>query len=313
MIAFLGVACLVAGMATGTSFDTTIAVRPGARLTVNNFEGAIHVSSWARNLVKIGATHAQRASVMVDGGPVEVEVRSVGRMGVPGMVDYDIVVPRWMDLKLQGVTTGMRMEGMEGDVEAATVNGGIQLVGGRGFVHLAAVQGGVEVRDARGRLEVNAVNDDVHLDNVAGEVSAEAVNGDLVMERVDAASVEGETVNGSIHYSGALRAQGRYRFATHNGDITVVLPRDPDASVSVSTFSGEFVSSLPVQISDTRRGRNFNFVLGHGAADLRLESFRGTIRLVRVEDGKDKSDKLERRAEKLERKAEKLAKKKEDE
>lgn len=293
MIGFLGVACLVAGMATGTTFDTTIAVRPGARLMLNNFGGAIHVTTWGRNMVHIGATHEARTRVEVDASPIELQVRSVGHMGLPNPVSYDIVVPQWMDLKLQGVTTPMNLEGMEADVEAATVKGGIRLRGGRGFIHLNAVQGGIEVHDARGRLEVSSVNDDVVLTHVTGDVSAEAVNGDLVMERIDGAAVEGETVNGDIRYTGTLRPEGRYRFATHNGDITVVLPRDPDASVSVATFSGEFESSMPVHVSETRRGKSFQFVLGRGAADLSLESFQGTVRLLREGEKKD-MEKLEK-------------------
>ena len=56
-----------------------------------------------------------------------------------------------------------------------------------------------------------------------------------------------------------------------------------DADVSVSTFSGEFETDLPVTISGTTRaGRQFGFTLGRGGAQLHLESFDGTIRLERA-------------------------------
>jgi hypothetical protein len=289
----LATAWLVAA-ATGVSFDTTVAVRPGTRLEVNNFGGGIHVTGWARNVVRIAATHGGRTRIAVDSAPAALAVRSVGRYGVPSAVLYDIVVPHWMDVKLSGVTTEMRMEGLQGDIEAATVKGGIALTGGRGFVHLNAVQGGVEVTGARGRLEVSSVNDGVHIVDVTGDVTAETVNGDIVMERIASGAVEGETVNGDVRYDGAVRRQGRYRFATHNGDVLVVLPRDAGANVSVATFRGEFESTFPVQVAEARRGRQFNFVLGDGGADLDLESFQGTVRLLRQGEhrGQEKLEKV---------------------
>jgi hypothetical protein len=51
--------------------------------------------------------------------------------------------------------------------------------------------------------------------------------------------------------------------------------------VAVSTFSGEFESEFPVPIRGTRKGKGFNFTLGGGSAQVTLESFQGTIQLVR--------------------------------
>ncbi len=284
-------AALVASTTTA-SFDTVMAVRPGSRLEVNNFGGGIHVSAWPRNAVRIAATHGMRTRIEVDHSPASVAVRSVGRYGVPSAVAYEIQVPSWMDVKLSGVSTEMRMEGLQGDIEAATVKGGIALSGGRGFVHLNAVQGGVDVTGARGRLEISSVNDGVHIADVAGEVTAETVNGDIVLERIESGAVEGETVNGDVSYEGALRRQGRYRFATHNGDVVVVVPRDASATVSVATFSGDFEASFPVRLADTKQGRQFNFVLGDGGADLTLESFQGTVKLMRTGDKSGRFEKI---------------------
>lgn len=282
--------CLVAALAGGASFDTTVAVRAGARLEVSNFGGGIRVRTWRRNTVHVTASCSPRARVLVDSDPATLAVRSVGHMGVPGEVDYDIEIPQWMDVKLSGVSTRMELEGLQSGIEANTVKGGIALTGGRGFVHLAAVQGGVDVTGARGRLEVSSVNDDVHVTDVAGEVAAQTVNGDIVIERADAAVVEGQSVNGDVAYSGAIRPGGRYRLGTHNGDVTVVLPREAGAAISVATFNGDFESSFPVRIEDARAGRRFRFVLGDGRATLDLESFQGTVRLLRTGETKDLKD-----------------------
>jgi hypothetical protein len=94
-------------------------------------------------------------------------------------------------------------------------------------------------------------------------------------------------VSGNLRYSGVLRPGGSYRFESHSGDLTVVLPERPDVAVSVDTYSGEFTSSFPVQSKSTStavkgRGKEFEYTLGDGRAELSLESFSGLIRLVRA-------------------------------
>ena len=69
-----------------------------------------------------------------------------------------------------------------------------------------------------------------------------------------------------------------------------------NAAVSVSTFNGEFASEFPVTLTETRKGKRFNFTLGTGSAQMTLESFQGSIQLVRpgstqsARDGDDDSD-----------------------
>jgi hypothetical protein len=40
------------------------------------------------------------------------------------------------------------------------------------------------------------------------------------------------------------------------------MPEKTSATVSVSTFSGDFSSSFPLQLSETRRGKRFSFTIG---------------------------------------------------
>jgi hypothetical protein len=51
--------------------------------------------------------------------------------------------------------------------------------------------------------------------------------------------------------------------------------------VSVATFNGDFTSEFPVTLTETRKGKRFSFTLGTGSAQMTLESFQGTIELVR--------------------------------
>jgi DUF4097 and DUF4098 domain-containing protein YvlB len=89
------------------------------------------------------------------------------------------------------------------------------------------------------------------------------------------------SVNGELEYDGTIKNSGRYAFSTHNGDITVTVPDGSNAAVSVATFSGDFASEFPVTLTETRKGKRFSFTLGTGSAQMTLESFQGSIELVR--------------------------------
>ncbi|MBA3893887.1 MAG: DUF4097 family beta strand repeat protein [Gemmatimonadales bacterium] len=270
--------------------DSTVPAERGQRLEVSSYAGDISVRSWNRNAVRVTADQEGRTRVEIDRSPGSITIRTVGHRGAPRMVDLVITVPTWMPLDISGVNTDVSVVGARGAVSVETVQGDVDVDGGEGLVSLRSVQGSVALRGAKGRLEVHSVNEDVSVGNSSGEVTAETVNGDITLRAVDASSVMSSSVNGELTYDGTIRNGGRYAFSTHNGDITITVPEGSNAAVSVSTFNGEFASEFPVTLTETRKGKRFNFTLGTGRAQMTLESFQGTIRLVRPGSSRDARD-----------------------
>ncbi len=269
-----------------THTDTTLTVSPGTRLAVNDFGGSVSVATWTRNAVRIEAEHSSRTRIEVEEDESELAVKASGRMGVPTSVDFTITVPVWMALEISGVDTDVQVEGTRADVKVETVGGEVHVTGGKGFISLQSVQGDVVLERSSGHAELSSINAGVRVIDHDGEASVETVNGDVWLEHLHSGDAEASTVNGSIVCAGDIREAGRYRFSTHDGDIVVVLPAAPNAAVSVKTYSGDFDSSFPVTLNEAKRGRRFKFNLGSGAggATLELESFQGSIRLLKAGD-----------------------------
>jgi len=284
MIMSLAAAVLTAALAGHT--DTTLAVKQGTRLSVNNFGGAIAVKVWDKNAVRIEADHSERVVVDIGANPGAIDVSARSRHGLPARVDYQITVPAWIALGLSGVYTDVSVEGSKGEVLAETVKGDVNVTGGAGLVRLSSVQGVVTVVGARGRLELSSINEAVNVHDVVGEVSVDAVNGSVVMERIDSPLVEAASVNGNITYIGTIKEHGRYHFETHNGNIQVGIPEKVNAKFTVSTVNGSFVPSFSIGQIDRRWGKCFDFTLGTGGAQVEMETFQGTIRLQRLIKGK---------------------------
>ena len=272
--------------------DTTITVRPGIALEIENFGGEITVKTWDKDAIKIAADHSLRDKVIIErtGSALRLKVKS--RRFVPAMIRYRITAPRWMKLELSGVNTDIDVEDSHGEVRAETVQGDITLKGSVGFVSLSSIQGEITAQGVRGRVEASSVNQGVRLINVVGPIFAESVNGGIVIENAESVnggidiegatsdSVEASTVNGPVTFEGTVSDQGYYRFATHNGCIDVAMPEASNATLSVSTFSGGIDSSFPVTLKKVRSKR-FQTTLGNGKARFELESFQGTIFLRR--------------------------------
>jgi DUF4097 and DUF4098 domain-containing protein YvlB len=171
------------------------------------------------------------------------------------------------------------VEGSQAEVSVETVRGDIVVKGGNGVI-AKSVEGHVTIEGAGGRITVSSVNEGIVINGASGEITAETVNGPITMSRIDAMSVEAGTINGNISYEGSPASAGRYRFTSHNGNITVGVPESSNATFAVRTYNGGFNSNLPVKgDGDTRRGRRILYTLGSGSAEFELESFSGSIRL----------------------------------
>jgi Putative adhesin len=266
-----------------TETDTTIAVKTGARLQLTNFGGTIEVKTWDKSSVRIEAEHSSRVGIEVEQDEGTLEVRSSGRWGGMSVIDYVITVPAWMGLELGGVNTEISVAGTRGDVKAETVSGDVTVSGGKGYIELSSFQGDVHLSGSSGKASITAVNNSVTVETFSGELTVENVNGDVELDNVDAITIDAGTVNGGVHFKGKLRADGRYRLATHNGDIAFEPVGPLHAVVTVATFNGDFESAFPVTIREARRGKRFTFTVGNGGATVELESFEGTIRLGQEE------------------------------
>jgi DUF4097 and DUF4098 domain-containing protein YvlB len=264
--------------------DTIVPVDPDTRLEVSQMGGVVVVRTWDRSEMRVVSDHSSRERVEISRSGRVVKVRAKRDRGVAHSVDFEITIPASMDVEISGTFLDIDIEGVQGEVSAHTTQGDVRLVGGGRYVNLHSIQGEVTCTGARGRLEIGSVNGSVRVRDVVGEIAGETVNGSIILEDVQSSAVELVTTNGDIYYGGTVESDGRYFFSNHNGDLTLAVPGSINATVSVSTFSGEFDSDFPVTLTETRSGgKRFSFVLGlgDGGARIELESFAGTIRLRR--------------------------------
>jgi DUF4097 and DUF4098 domain-containing protein YvlB len=260
--------------------DQTVTVVKGGRLTIENFAGEVVVRSWERDSVRVQARHGQRVKVNVRNtqGNVRVSADSAGH----GSVDYEISAPAWMPVKIEGTFIFISVEGSQSDVSAETTRGDIVIKGGSGTVVAQSIEGEVVLEGVRGRITASSVNEGVRISDASGEISVESSNGDIRLTRIKSPNVEASTINGDIVFEGPPADRGRYRFTTHNGDITAVIPESSNVTFVVRSYQGRFSPSIKLAgppRADVRQGRRTNYTLGTGSAEMEMVTFGGSIRV----------------------------------
>src|SRR5574338_230718 len=81
--------------------DQTVAASKGMQLFVNNFAGEVVVRAWPQEQVRVQARHSGRVRVNVRTVDNAIRVGSTGSTGTSS-VDYDIRVPAWMPVRVNG-------------------------------------------------------------------------------------------------------------------------------------------------------------------------------------------------------------------
>lgn len=265
--------------------DTTISVRPGGRIEVDNYSGSVTIRPWSRNEVRIQASHSSRTEVEIDREGNTISVDASGPSG-PVEVRYTINVPRSFRVSIDGVSTDIDVQGTEGEVNVSTVDGDVTVNSVNGRVNAESVSGFIRIDGVRGKVSASGTNQSVRLSNITGDVEVEAVNGSISLTGLQSSSVAAETVNGDILLNTTIEDGGSYELSTTNGNISMGVPEGANATIEVSTYSGKLETTLPIR-TDRRKGGEYSFRIGAGSARIEIDAFAGNVRLVRPSELRD--------------------------
>jgi DUF4097 and DUF4098 domain-containing protein YvlB len=274
---------MVAGvLALATSqqqMDTTFAVRPGGELRLEAVNGSVTIDTWNRDAMRVRARHTGRTVIELERSGSDVSIDAQHR-GMPQAVTFEVTVPRNYRIDIEGMSLQITVAGLRGAAALENAHGAIVVRDVTGPVDIESVSGGVTVENVRGDIVVSTVNQAINISGSRGNIEASTANGSIVMRNIDARSVDASTINGLVEYVGTVYDDGDYFLGTHNGRITMSIPAQANARVGIETRNGRVESDFPVRVEGAREGEH-GFTLGSGSARIDLESYNGTIHLVR--------------------------------
>jgi DUF4097 and DUF4098 domain-containing protein YvlB len=268
----------------GERIEQRRSAAPDGLVAIENAAGSIRVVGWDKSEVEVIGNLGDRADALeVSGGPHRVTI-AVETVGNPHSVhsDLEIRVPKRSRLQIDSFAASIAVEGVDGLIEAETVNSGITIAAGSKEVRAESVNGGVEVTCPCRRVEASSVNGPVTIRGASGVVEASTVNGRLHVEGGRFERAQLESVSGGVHFEGDLDSSATLDVETVSGWVELSLPAGVSADFSISSFSGSIANEFgqePRRISRYTSEKELEFSTGSGGASVTIHTLSGSIRL----------------------------------
>jgi DUF4097 and DUF4098 domain-containing protein YvlB len=149
-------------------------------------------------------------------------------------------------------------------------------------IEASGVSADVHITGATAGVSGNSVSGDVVLSDVAGDIRVNSVSGDVQVRGASTGSIKANSVSGDVEiFVDQLSGSGDFDFSTVSGDVEITLPANLDATVRMTTLSGELTSDFPLTTQGERERRNVEARIGAGGRMLRFNSVSGNVTLRR--------------------------------
>jgi putative adhesin len=237
----------------------------------------------------------------------EIEIQ----VNLPRYAEVETLESQSGDIEVANLDAGVAISSGNGAVNVSRVgslkvgsrSGEIQASDIKGEVIARNLQGGIIVTNVAGRVDVSAANGDVQVRNAEGDVRATSATGDVDVRcakgRAEASSASGSitligiggdaeasTASGDVSFKSAIRAAGNYRLKSISGEVEMTVQPDPPGfTATLITYSGEIETAFPLKLDSGLPGgeknRRVTGRFGDGQAKVTLDSFSGTVRIVK--------------------------------
>lgn len=231
-------------------FHQTYAITADGRIELDNINGAVRISTWDQNEVKVDAVkyadakdRLDDARIDIDSGKDHLSIRTKyrdhdvtfnwGSHDNPPGVEYTLTVPRTARLD-----------------EIKLINGSLDITGVMGEVRASCINGKLEAHNLSGRTDLSTIN---------GHLNAR-------FDELASSTVELHSVNGSVE---------------------LTIPSDSKAEIEASTVSGGIENDFGLRVNHHRFvGHDLRGELGNGGPRIKLENVNGRIEIRHASDGR---------------------------
>jgi hypothetical protein len=229
-------------------FHQTYPIAANGSVSLRNLSGAVHITTWNQNAVKVDAIKTARNQERLQEAKIIVE----------NTADRVVIRTKYPDRNWDG----------DGDDDhdgrsLASVEYSLTIPAGASLDEVKLVSGDVDVKGVGGEVRVSTVS---------GDVSAQGLKG-----RAEIASVSG---NVKVTFD---RAASRMKLNSVSGDVIALLPADASVEVSANTVSGDISNEFGLDVDHGKYvGHHLTGRIGNGEGNLELHSVSGEIKVRRA-------------------------------
>lgn len=150
-----------------------------------------------------------------------------------------------------------------------------------GVATMETAMGGVALKKVAAQsYMLKTANGKIQLTGAQGQVQARSSFGSIVIEDAVDVTIDAETDNGEISFSGSL-GEGPHRLESRFGNVSLVLPAKLGLNVKLSTQFGSVRSDLPIAmtIQGNANNQKTEGTINGGGAQLTVSTDNGNIEI----------------------------------
>ena len=292
----------------------TFKMTPGGHIAVEGEEGFIKVNSWDKPEVNLVMTKRawgrsekdaenllERIEVRISESENHLDIKLVkpretqtvsfwdlfdpdtwGKYRHGISVDFEITVPKQINVNLINDEGDVTIQSIQGDVEIRVDEGDIELNDiDFEVMNLYANEGdidGARLNNPRGRIVVKLDEGDVTFEEIESQrLSIQCDEGDVTIKKLTCLSCDISADEGDVVLAISPQEADRYRISADEGNIVFYLPQSPDVDLDLETRDGDIRSEFDVRILRRDDRQRCQDKIGEGKSYLEASADEGTI------------------------------------
>ncbi len=233
-------------------FHQTYPLAAGGRVELSNVNGAVRITAWDQNQVKVDAIKYANSQKRLNEAQIKVNASASSVSIKTEYPDHDLTFNHFGDDNPAGVEYTVMVPRNARLDEIETVNGSLDITG------------------------------------LTGEVRAETVNGRLTAHGL-AGRTKLETVNGRMDVQFDRLPNSRINLSSVNGALEVTIPSNANAEVEASTVHGGISNDFNMPVDGHWFTHSLHAQLGSGGPHITLDNVNGRIEIRHGNDGQSTS------------------------
>ena len=217
--------------------------------------------------------------------------------GMDASADVEIQIPDGVSLRVNLAAGDIVVRNINGDLAVDAAMANVTINDSKGVLDIDVGSGRMDVTNATGAITLDTGSGDITGRNLNGpSLSVDTGSGSITIDGCSADKMSVETGSGAVRMNGVrgrtlgldtgsglvqlgiLSNFDLINIDSGSGSVTLTLPANFAASLSVDTGSGGIQTEFPVQISSKSRDQMVGHI-GTGGGKLVIETGSGSVRL----------------------------------
>lgn len=219
----------------------------------------------------------RRADIYIDGTSTDV----LGN-GVEGTVSLDLTSG---DVDIEEIDGRVYVDGTSGDIKVANLGGDLIVDNTSGDVTATRVYGGIEIDKTSGIVDLEEIGEDFYIDatscdveisHLAGSAEIDMTSGDVRILDLGGGIVhEGTSGDVEIKFEGIIDKP--CRLSTTSGDVSLIITQLSGLDLNLKTDSGGISAKLPQMEIIEISNNNLKATVANGGVEVNVETTSGDI------------------------------------